>query len=165
MIYMSLVLLVIFIGLTFFYLIKSKDLKMELNSHKLKLKQSNDELNKYMRSCKERAKERDALQAQLDELLGANSDLEQSEEQGNFVRTRKIKHASPETYRNVFDLDINGQRILEDLTARFCKSSYVRGGQDAERESCYRAGQSQVVSFIVSQINQANDPNYKESEE
>ena len=165
MIYMSLVLLAIFIGLTIFYCFKSKNLKKELNSHKLKLKHSNDELNKYMRSCKERAKERDALQAQLDELLGANSDPEQPEEQGNFVRTRKIKHASPETYRNVFDLDINGQRILEDLTARFCKSSYVRGGQDAERESCYRAGQSQVVSFIVSQINQANDPNYKESEE
>lgn len=165
MIYMSLVLLAIFIGLTIFYCFKSKNLKKELNSHKLKLKQSNDELNKYMRSCKERAKERDVLQTQLDELLGANSNPEQPEEQGNFVRTRKIKNASPETYRNVFDLDINGQRILEDLTARFCKSSYVRGGQDAERESCYRAGQSQVVSFIVSQINQANDPNYKESEE
>ena len=76
-----------------------------------------------------------------------------------------LRKPQAETYRNVFDLDINGQRILEDLTARFCKSSYVRGGQDAERDSCYRAGQSQVVSFIVSQINQANDPNYKESEE
>lgn len=72
MIYMSIVLLAIFIGLTIFYCFKSKNLKKELNSHKLKLKQSNDELNKYMRSCKERAKERDVLQTQLDELLGAS---------------------------------------------------------------------------------------------
>ncbi|MFW1826427.1 hypothetical protein [Acinetobacter sp. ULE_I092] len=92
-----------------------------------------------------------------------NDDSE--DETGNLVRHRALRKPQAETYRNVFDLDINGQRILEDLTARFCKSSYVRGGQDAERESCYRAGQSQVVSFIVSQINQANDPNYKESEE
>ncbi|WP_296279534.1 hypothetical protein [uncultured Acinetobacter sp.] len=90
---------------------------------------------------------------------------ESEEETGNLVRHRTLRKPRAETYRNVFDLDINGQRILEDLTGRFCKSTYVRGGQDAERESCYRAGQSNVVNFIVSQINQANDPNYKESEE
>lgn len=83
-------------------------------------------------------------------------------ETGNFVKRQHVSKATAETYRNVFDLDVNGKRILEDLVARYCKSSYVRGGQDAERESCYRAGQAAVVNHILSKINQANDPNYKE---
>lgn len=86
-------------------------------------------------------------------------------EVGNFVKRQIMNKATPETYRNVFDLDLNGQRILDDLVARYCKSTYVRGGQDAERESCYRAGQASVVNFILTKINQANDPNYKPDEE
>ncbi|OTG80801.1 hypothetical protein B9T31_16000 [Acinetobacter sp. ANC 4558] len=87
---------------------------------------------------------------------------EPDQEQGNFVRNRAMKRASPETYRNVFDLDMNGQRVLDHLQLTFAnKSTYVRGGQDAERESCFRAGQASVVSFIFNQINKANDPNYQ----
>lgn len=44
------------------------------------------------------------------------------------------------------------------------KSSYVRGGHDAERESCFRAGQADVLGFIYKQINRANDPDYKEEQ-
>lgn len=84
---------------------------------------------------------------------------------GNLVKRQFVNKATPETYRNVFDLDINGQRILEDLVSIYSRSSYVRGGQDAERESCYRAGQASVVNFILTKINQANDPNYKPDEE
>lgn len=83
-------------------------------------------------------------------------------ETGNFVKRQHMSKATPETYRNVFDMDVNGQRILEDLVAKYCKSSYVRGGHDAERESCFRAGAASVVNFILTKINQANDPDYKE---
>lgn len=96
------------------------------------------------------------------------SELEEPEqvlEVGNFVKCQLVNKATPETYRNVFDLDVNGQRILEDLVSIYSRSSYVRGGQDAERESCYRAGQASVVNFILTKINQANDPNYKPEEE
>ena len=88
---------------------------------------------------------------------------EEEPETGNFVKRKAIRRATPETYRNVFDLDINGQRVLDHLQLTFAnKSTYVRGGQDAERESCFKAGQANVIGFIFNQINQANNPDYKE---
>jgi hypothetical protein len=106
-------------------------------------------------------KEVDELKAELSErllpILG-----EEEQETGNFVRTRKIKRATPETYRNVFDLDMNGQRVLEHLTMVFCKDSFVPDGKGGERQTSYNLGAHGVVNFIVNQINRANDPNYKE---
>ena len=91
--------------------------------------------------------------------------LEEEPETGHFVKAKKMRPASPETYRNVFDLDYNGQRVLAHLTFMYAnKSSYVRGGHDAERESCFRAGQADVLGFIYKQINRANDPDYKEEQ-
>ena len=88
---------------------------------------------------------------------------EEEQERGAFVKVQITRTATPETYRNVFDLDFHGQRILAHLTAVYAnKSSYVRGGHDAERESCFRAGQADVIGFIYKQINRANDPDYKE---
>ncbi|AOA57566.1 Bbp19 family protein [Acinetobacter larvae] len=92
------------------------------------------------------------------------SEQEEVLETGNFVKRKQFSQATPEHYRLAFDFDANGQKVLEDLVARFCKSTYVRGGQDAERESCYRAGQASVVNLILTKINQANDPNYKTEE-
>ncbi|WP_347454281.1 hypothetical protein ABEF83_08115 [Acinetobacter thermotolerans] len=84
-------------------------------------------------------------------------------ERGAFVKVQITRIATPETYRNVFDLDFHGQRVLAHLTSMYAnKSSYVRGGHDAERESCFRAGQADVIGFIYKQINRANDPDYKE---
>ena len=89
--------------------------------------------------------------------------LEQPEiETGTLIKRRYYRPVTAETYRNLFDIDANGLRVLEHLTSIFCKSTYVRGGQEAERESCFRAGQTDVIQFILRQINRANDPNYKE---
>ena len=89
----------------------------------------------------------------------------QEDERGAFVKVQTARTATPETYRNVFDLDYNGQRVLAHLTFMYAnKSSYVRGGHDAERESCFRAGQADVLGFIYKQINRANDPDYKEEQ-
>ena len=88
---------------------------------------------------------------------------EEEQERGAFVKVQITRTATPETYRNVFDWDVSGQRILAHLTSVYAnKSSYVRGGHDAERESCFRAGQADVIGFIYKQINRANDPDYKE---
>lgn len=85
-------------------------------------------------------------------------------EQGAFVKIRKARTATPETFCNVFDLDLNGQRVIDHLESKFASTStYVRGGQEAERESCYRAGQASVIGYIFSQINRAN--NSESSEE
>lgn len=84
------------------------------------------------------------------------------EDKQAFVQRTELTRATAETYKNVFDLDINGQRVLEDLTRRFCKTTYVRGGHDAERESCFRSGQNSIPQFIINQITRANEPNYTE---
>lgn len=98
-------------------------------------------------------------------IVAKTPKLEEEPETGHFVKAKKMRPASPETYRNVFDLDYSGQRVLAHLTFMYAnKSSYVRGGHDAERESCFRAGQADVLGFIYKQINRANDPDYKEEQ-
>lgn len=113
--------------------------------------------------------ERNTLAQQLiDEQLAKAKllKIDQSEqpeiETGTLVKRRYYKPVTAETYRNIFDLDINGVRVLEHLASTFGKSIYVRGGLEADRESCFRAGQNDVVQFILKQVNRANDPNYKE---
>lgn len=102
------------------------------------------------------------LQAELSERPLPSQAEEELQEQGNFVKRRTMKRATPETYRNVFDLDLNGQRVLEHLTMVFCKEAFVSNDKGGERETCHRLGQQSVINFIVNTINQANNPNYKE---
>ena len=107
-----------------------------------------------------------ALRQEISKLKLADS-AEQKDavtEQGNFVRTRKLQRATPETYRNMFDMDLNGQRILEHLTNVFCKDAFVSNDKGGERETCYRLGQQSVINFIILNINQANSPLYKEQD-
>ena len=107
-----------------------------------------------------------SYQAELAERsLSKAKEESQEDERGAFVKVQTARTATPETYRNVFDLDYSGQRVLAHLTFMYAnKSSYVRGGHDAERESCFRAGQADVLGFIYKQINRANDPDYKEEQ-
>ena len=113
-------------------------------------------------------KNRELKQQLIDEqeakakLLPKDESKEPEVETGIQIKRRYYRPVTAETYRNLFDLDVNGVRVLEHLTSIFCKSTYVRGGQEAERESCFRAGERSVVEFIIKQINRANDPNYKE---
>lgn len=79
-------------------------------------------------------------------------------ETGTFVKRKTYKRATPETYRNLFDLDVNGQRVLEHLTTVFCRDAFA----SSDRETNYRLGQHSVINFIINNINQANHPNYKE---
>ena len=113
-------------------------------------------------------KNRELKQQLIDEqeakakLLPKDESKDPEIETGIQVKRRYYRPVTAETYRNLFDIDVNGVRVLEHLTSIFCKSTYVRGGQEAERESCFRAGERSVVEFIIKQINRANDPNYKE---
>lgn len=92
------------------------------------------------------------------------TEKEESQEVGVYVSQRKLRPATPDLYRVVFDMDVNGQRILEDLTKRFNRNAYVTDAQGGERETCRRLGQSEPVNFILQQINLANDPDYSEAE-
>ena len=118
------------------------------------------EKNKELEACN------NALRQEIFKLKLSDS-AEQKDavtEQGNFVRTRKLQRATPETYRNMFDMDLNGQRILEHLTNVFCKDAFVSNDKGGERETCYRLGQQSVINFIILNINQANSPLYKEQD-
>ncbi|MCZ3342483.1 hypothetical protein NYZ80_00580 [Acinetobacter baumannii] len=106
-----------------------------------------------------------------EELNKANSRIQQLEESlrnkeqkpeevGTFVQHRALRPATPETYRVVFDLDLNGQRILEHLTQKYCRNAF----SNTDRETNYKLGQQSVVAGIINEINKANDPNYSEVE-
>lgn len=63
---------------------------------------------------------------------------------------------TPRDFADLFEDDRRGAAILASLTARFARKVYVPGGHDADRETCYRAGQRDVIEFIVTQINRAH---------
>ena len=66
------------------------------------------------------------------------------------------KKIGPEDYRRLFEEMPGGPQILDELVRRFGQQVYVRGGHEADRETCYRAGAQSVINFILGQINRAN---------
>lgn len=119
------------------------------------------------RLCVQLTRDKQDLEAAYKEIEWLSSQVKKSEpqeEHGTYVVHRNLKAATPDLYRVVFELDINGQRVLEDLTKRFSRHAFVSDSQGGERETCRRLGQSEPVNFILSQINKANDPNYSEVE-
>lgn len=78
---------------------------------------------------------------------------------GHHIKWRSHRKPTALTYQMHFDMDVNGQRILEELTVRFKRNAFT----DNERETCRRLGRAEVVDFIINRINTANDPRYDES--
>lgn len=77
---------------------------------------------------------------------------------GHHVKWRSHRKPTAQTYQIHFDIEPNGQRILEELTSRFKRNPFT----DDERETCRRLGRAEVVDFILNRINTANDPRYNE---
>lgn len=67
-----------------------------------------------------------------------------------------MSEITPQEYKAIFEDDRRGAAIFEDLTRRFAGKVYVKGGHEADRETCYNAGKRDVIEFIVAQINRAN---------
>lgn len=63
---------------------------------------------------------------------------------------------TPDDYRDLFEVDRRGQRILEDLIARFVRPAVTDGGIDAVLKTFERQGQRKPLDFIMQQINRAN---------
>ena len=80
------------------------------------------------------------------------------------IRHRYPRKPTPQDYYTLFECHPIGQDILDDLVSVFGGSSYVRGGQDADRETCFRAGRKHVVDHILIQISKANQQNLNDSE-
>ncbi|MDQ4328274.1 Bbp19 family protein [Klebsiella michiganensis] len=69
------------------------------------------------------------------------------------------KDVTPEDYRRIFEEMPGGPQVMEELTRRFVREAYVKGGTEGDRETCYRAGQRSVLDFILMQINKADGVN------
>ena len=85
---------------------------------------------------------------------------EQEEELGfgQHIKWRNTEKPTSQVYRIIFDIDPNGQKIINDLTNRFKRNVFTTD----ERETCRRIGRQEVVDFILNRINTANDPRYSE---
>lgn len=68
----------------------------------------------------------------------------------------RIKQAEPADYKRIFEEMPGGSQVLDELTRRFGREAYVKGGTEGDRETCYRAGQRSVLDFILMQINKAD---------
>ncbi|ECS0511138.1 hypothetical protein F2U49_14825 [Salmonella enterica] len=66
------------------------------------------------------------------------------------------KQTGPEDYKRLFEETAGGPEILDGLVRRFGGRVYVRGGHDADRQTCFNAGQRAVLDFILLQIDKAN---------
>lgn len=61
--------------------------------------------------------------------------------------------AEPEDYVATFQGFKPGQKVLEDLTARYHdRRVYYPGGVDGQRETERRAAQKEVIEFILARL-------------
>lgn len=123
----------------------------------------NQERNFALECVSDLAKELDELKAQGSQPEQDFKELIQEQEDelgfGHHVKWRSHRKPTAQTYQIHFDIEPNGQRILEELTARFKRNPFT----DDERETCRRLGRAEVVDFILNRINTANDPRYDEN--
>jgi hypothetical protein len=68
---------------------------------------------------------------------------------------------TPATYARALQGNPDGQVMFADLTHRFYRNPYVKGGADAERETIFRAGQLSVILHMMKQcgMTEAEDQN------
>lgn len=71
-------------------------------------------------------------------------------------------HPTPQDYKDLFETDKRGARILEHLARVFVKEPVTVGGIDAVLQTFTYAGQRKPLDFIVNQINRANGVNEEE---
>lgn len=68
----------------------------------------------------------------------------------------------PTLYKQIFEDDKRGAAILHELVTMFAKPHVEVGGIDAVLQTYTRAGNRQVLDFILRRVNAANgapDPN------
>lgn len=64
--------------------------------------------------------------------------------------------ATPQDYRDLFEVDARGRRVLEHLERVFVKPPVLTGGIDAVLQTYSRAGQRTLLDFIHAQIARAS---------
>lgn len=69
---------------------------------------------------------------------------------------RQESRPTAEDYRELFETDKRGARILDDLVLRFVRPAVNKGGIDAVLQTYQRMGARELIDFIANQINRAN---------
>lgn len=83
-----------------------------------------------------------------------------------FIGVISEEPAEPKDYVSTFEFSQSGRKVLEQLIKVFESDGiYTRGGQDAERETCYKLGQKSVVDFINFQLAKAKAKQLEEKED
>lgn len=62
---------------------------------------------------------------------------------------------TPEMYAQVFGPGTAGEKVLDDLIAKFVRGPVFKGGIDGQRLTDRNAGMRLPLDFIISKINQA----------
>lgn len=70
--------------------------------------------------------------------------------------TRPEDRPTPQDYADVFEINKQGARVLEDLILRFYRPPAKAGGIDRILDAHEFIGRRQVLDFIATQINRAN---------
>lgn len=75
-----------------------------------------------------------------------------------------VLECTPDTYRRVFETSPDGQLVLAALCRKFYRDPYVKGGEEARRETDIRIGENRVLIHILNQIGKTTEAS-NESEE
>lgn len=57
----------------------------------------------------------------------------------------------------IFEESTKGQLVLQDLVAKFGNSVFVKGGQDAARQTDFNCGARSVLEYILNSIEAAKN--------
>lgn len=88
-----------------------------------------------------------------------SNDDDDDAEMGVFRISKRLKSKpTPLDYHALFEASHIGRSVLNDLVERFGGSTYVKGGTEADREQCYKAGRKSVPDFICMQLSRALEP-------
>lgn len=87
-----------------------------------------------------------------------------SEVQDKAIRNRYPRKPTPMDYYQLFEAHPIGRDVMDDLVNIFGGATYVRGGHDADRETCFKAGKKFVVDHILIQVSKATETKQDKSE-
>ncbi|EPF6219508.1 hypothetical protein LNJ60_004068 [Acinetobacter baumannii] len=107
--------------------------------------------------------------AETRKKLAALEQLKEKQEESPLVADKAIRQRyprkpTPMDYYTLFEANPIGRDILDDLVNLFGGVSYTRGGHDADRETCFKAGKKFVVDHIIIQANKATTNQQNQSE-
>lgn len=94
----------------------------------------------------------------------AINQISDAEVQDKAIRNRYPRKPTPMDYYQLFEAHPIGRDVMDDLVNIFGGATYVRGGHDADRETCFKAGKKFVVDHILIQISKVTETKQDKSE-